>query len=93
MKKFLLAPVLALSLASVPLAFADDGANGRPNVPRDQWMSVDDVTQKLTSQGFQVRKIEEDDGTYEFEGTNADGVDVQARVHPGTGEILQGDGD
>ncbi len=56
-------------------------------------MSVDDVTQKLTSQGFQVRKIEADDGSYQFEGTNADGDDVQARVHPGTGEILRGDDD
>jgi hypothetical protein len=91
--KFLLAPALALGLAAVSPAFADDDDNGRPNVPREQWMSVDDVTQKLTSQGFQVRKIEADDGTYEFEGTNPDGVDVQARVHPGTGEILGGDND
>jgi hypothetical protein len=91
-KKFLLAPVLALSLAAVTPAFADDNGN-RPNVPPEQWMSVDDVTQKLTSQGFQVRKIEADDGSYQFEGTNADGDDVQARVHPGTGEILRGDDD
>jgi hypothetical protein len=91
MTKFLLAPLLAFGLAAVTPVFADDGNEGRPNIPRDQWMSVDDVTQKLTSQGFQVRKIEADDGTYEFEGTNADGVDVQAHVHPGTGEILQGD--
>ncbi len=91
--KFLLAPALALGLAAVSPAFADDDNNGRPSVPREQWMSVDDVTQKLTSQGFQVRKIEADDGTYEFEGTNADGVDVQARVHPGTGEILGSDND
>jgi hypothetical protein len=90
MPKFLLAAIFALTLAAAPPAFADDD-NGRPNVPPEQWMSVDDVTQKLTSQGFQVRKIEADDGAYEFEGTNADGVDVQARVHPGTGEILSGD--
>ena len=90
MKKFLLAPVLALGLAAVTPVFADDN---RPNVPPEQWMSVDDVTQKLTSQGFQVRKIEADDGSYQFEGTNADGDDVQARVHPGTGEILRGDDD
>lgn len=90
MKKFLLAPVLALCLAAVTPVFADDI---RPKVPPEQWMSVDDVTQKLTSQGFQVRKIEADDGSYQFEGTNADGDDVQARVHPGTGEILRGDDD
>jgi hypothetical protein len=92
-KKFLLAPILVLGLAAVTPAFADDANNGRPNVPPEQWMSVDDVTQKLTSQGFQVRKIEADDGSYQFEGTNADGDDVQARVHPGTGEILRDDDD
>lgn len=90
MTKCLLAPVLALGLAAVTPSIADDDNKG-PNVPRDQWMSVDDVTQKLTSQGFQVRKIEADDGTYQFEGTTADGANVEARVHPGTGEILKDD--
>jgi hypothetical protein len=90
MTKFLIIPALALGLAAVTPALADDDGKGRLNVPRDQWMSVDDVTQKLTQQGFQVRKIEVDDGTYEFEGTNAAGVNVEAHVHPGTGEILKG---
>jgi hypothetical protein len=90
MTKFLMIPALALGLAAVTPALADDDDKGRLNVPRDQWLSVNDVTQKLTQQGFQVRKIEVDDGTYEFEGTNTAGVKVEAHVHPGTGEILKG---
>jgi hypothetical protein len=90
MMKFLAVPALAVGLAAVTPAFADDDYAGRLNVPRDQWLSVNDVTKKLSDQGFQVRKIEVDDGTYEFEGTNASGVYVEGHAHPATGEVMKG---
>ncbi len=59
------------------------------NVPRTQWLSYSDVTQKLTVQGYQVHEIEVKDGAYEFEATNPDGLRVEAYVHPVTGEVFR----
>ncbi|MDQ8698711.1 PepSY domain-containing protein [Hyphomicrobium sp. LHD-15] len=88
MKKILAASVL--SFAFVAPAFAGDDYVGRLNVPRDQWLSVPDVIQKIEAQGYKVHEIEADDGAYEFEGTTAAGVRVEAHVHPATGELLKG---
>jgi hypothetical protein len=90
MMKFLAVPALAVGLAAVTPAFAGDDYAGRINVPREQWLSVNDVIKKISDQGYKVTKVEVDDGTYEFEGTNADGVYVEAHVHPATGAILLG---
>lgn len=88
MKKLLAAS--ALSLAFVAPALADDDYVGRLNVPRDQWLSVSEVIQKLEGQGYKVREVEVDDGAYEFEGITASGVRVEGHVHPATGELLKG---
>lgn len=88
MKKLL--AVSALSLALAAPALAGDDYTGPLNVPRDQWLSISDVIKKIEGQGYKVHEIEADDGAYEFEGTNADGVRVEAHVHPATGEILKG---
>lgn len=88
MKKLLAAS--ALSFAFVAPAFAGDDYAGRLNVPRDQWLSVPAVIQKLEAQGYKVREIEADDGAYEFEATTAAGVRVEGHAHPATGELLTG---
>lgn len=76
----------ALSIAMLTPAFAGD----RLNVPADQWLSPSALTDKLTSQGYKVHKIETDDGTYEVDMTDKNGVLIEADVHPATGEILPG---
>lgn len=70
------------------LARADDA--NRLNIPSDKWLSVSEVIQKLKTQGYSVTKIEADDGAYEFDATNADGVRVEGHANPATGEILKG---
>lgn len=87
MKKLLAVSLLALATATP--AFACDDY-GRLNVPRDQWLSIPEVIQKLGEQGYKVYEIEVDDGAYEFEATTKDGVRVEACAHPATGEILKG---
>ena len=87
MKKILAASVLTFALAAP--AFADDDDYIGPlNVPRDQWMSVSQVVQKLEGQGYKVKEIEADDGAYEFEAINASGARIEGHAHPATGEIL-----
>ncbi len=76
----------ALTLAMLTPASASD----RLNVPADQWLSPSQLTEKLTAQGYKVHKIETDDGTYEVDLTDKNGVAIEANVHPATGEILLG---
>lgn len=81
----LAAATLAIGATAV---LADDF--NRLNVPRDQWLSHAEVTQKLTDQGYRVTEIETDDGAYEVEMVSKDGVRIETHVHPATGEILKG---
>lgn len=88
MKTFLIASVLAALAATS--ALADDGASNRLNVPRDQWVSPSRIAEKLAAQGYKVHKIETDDGAYEVDMTDKNGVLIEAHVHPATGELLPG---
>ncbi|KRS15679.1 PepSY domain-containing protein [Roseovarius indicus] len=66
----------------------DDGARMTNMPPRAEWMSVAELAQKLEAQGYTVHEIETDDGVYDVEMTNADGMRVEAYLHPVTGEPL-----
>src|SRR5690606_23536428 len=85
MRNRLIAPVIALALAAAAVpALADT----RIHVPRDQWLSPSQVIDKLTSAGYRVTEIETDDGVYEVDLVDKNGVRIEAHVHPATGEIL-----
>jgi hypothetical protein len=91
MRKFLIIPAVALSLAAVQPAVAlDDLFEQRLNVPRDQWLSPQEITGKLVDKGYKVREIETDDGAYEVDMVDKNGVRMEVHVHPATGEILVG---
>lgn len=85
--------ILILSAAAVTLGLGtaalagDDHVGKTVNVPRDQWLPVEQVISKMTAQGYTVQEIEADDGLYELEVTK-DGVRQEAHVHPATGEVL-----
>lgn len=89
MKKLFTVSLLAAATAVATPALACDDY-GRLNVPRDQWLSVPEMIEKLGQQGYKVYEIEVDDGAYEFEATTENGVRVEACAHPATGEILKG---
>lgn len=82
-------PISALLFGFAVTAHADDHKN-RLNIPADQWLPVSEVVQKLKAQGYSVTKIEADDGVYEFDATNADGVRIEGHAHPATGKIMMG---
>jgi hypothetical protein len=93
MRKTSLLTIVALSLAvAMPsAAFAiDDMFKSRLNVPADQWLSPAALTDKLTQQGYKVLEIESDDGAYEVEMLDKNGVKVDTHVHPATAELLPG---
>ena len=89
MQKYLTLPSIAMAFALTTSAHA--GHDGpRLNVPADKWLSVSEVIQKLKAQGYNVTEIEADDGAYEFDAINADGVRVEGHAHPATGQVLLG---
>jgi len=75
-----------------PTGGDDDRAAAR-NVPAEEWMPVIAVAQKLEGQGYTVREIEREDGVYEVEVTDANGMRLEAYVDPRTGDILRRDDD
>jgi hypothetical protein len=54
------------------------------------WLSPTQITEKLDQKGYKVTEIEVDDGSYEVEMTDKNGVRVDAHVHPETGELPLG---
>ncbi|MCZ7593524.1 MAG: PepSY domain-containing protein [Hyphomicrobium sp.] len=59
-------------------------------MPREQWLTPTQITEKLTAAGYKVTEIETDDGAYEVELVDKNGVRVEGYVHPATGELLVG---
>lgn len=90
MRNFIVAPALALALATAVVFPAAARDSGRLNVPADQWMSTADVIKKLEGEGYKVTEIESDDGAYEVEMTDKNGVRIETHVHPATGALMPG---
>ncbi|HVZ06207.1 PepSY domain-containing protein [Hyphomicrobium sp.] len=90
MKKGLTFSVAAMLVGLALPAQADDHHKNRLQIPPAKWLSVPQVLQKLKAQGYNVTKIEADDGVYEFDATNSDGVRIEGHANPETGEILTG---
>lgn len=91
MKKLLIIPIAAALVGAAGLAVASDDDKGKRlgvNVPREQWMSIAQVSEQLANQGYKVRKIEADDGVYEVDVTDRNGVRLEVYVHPATGALL-----
>ncbi|KWT66820.1 PepSY domain-containing protein [Hyphomicrobium sulfonivorans] len=92
MQKYIMLPLFAAAVAIVTPAMAVDNAAATTqiSVPRAQWLSPDQVGEKLRAAGYKVLEIETDDGVYEVELVDQHGTRIDAHVHPKTGEILVG---
>lgn len=89
MKTTLMAGAVAAVLVT-PVLAGDDMVYGRLNVPANEWKSPTAIGEILAGQGYKVHKIESDDGAYEVDMTDKNGVLVEVHVHPSTGDILAG---
>ena len=86
MRKLFILSALTLTLASAGAAFASSD-EARTNAPRDQWMSVAQITEKFTSQGYKVRQVKVEKGKYEIYAIDKDGKRVEFHMDPVTAEI------
>ncbi|MGD9670725.1 MAG: PepSY domain-containing protein [Hyphomicrobiaceae bacterium] len=67
----------------------DGNCTARPDA---EWLSVEQLTQKLKDQGYTVREVERSHGCYEVKATDAKGVRVEIYVDPATAEIVSREG-
>jgi len=81
---------LAIMVPSAASATDDRFEGNRLNVPQGQWLSPTQIAEKLSEKGFKVIEIESDDGAYEVEMIDKNGTQIDAHVHPATGELLLG---
>lgn len=79
---------LAAMGATAPLLADSD--RDRLNVPRAEWKSPVEIKDQLIAAGYKVREIETDDGAYEVDVVDKDGVRMELHVHPASGELLRG---
>ena len=89
MRKLLFIPALALAastIAGAALASSDDkeAANPQPN-----WMTIEQVTKKLTDAGYKVRQVKAEDDGYEVSAIDMNGRRLEALVDPVTGDVLE----
>lgn len=74
-----------LAILPAGTASADDDCF----VPMADWQPRDAVAQLASDKGWTVRRIKIDDGCYEIDGSDADGRQIEVKVHPGTLEVIE----
>lgn len=87
MKKFILATTTLLALGAAMPAFAT-GDDHCGNADTSTWMSVDALKLKATEMGYDVKKVEIDDGCFEIYAIK-DGKRVEAYLNPVSGEVVR----
>lgn len=89
MNKRLVSTALLLPLAVFAgVAFASDDKTS-VNAPKSDWLTIQQVVEKYTSQGYDVRKVEAEHDGYELEAIDKSGKRMEFDIHPVTGEALK----
>lgn len=60
-------------------------------VPSADWKTTDELKSKLTADGWDVRKIKEDEGCFEVYAITADGKKIEAYFNPASFELVKED--
>lgn len=89
MRKLLIVPTLALVLAAgAGQAFAADN-NAATATPNGKWLTVAQITAKLTAEGYDVRKLKVEGNGYEVYAIAKDGSRLEAELDPMTGAVVK----
>ncbi len=87
MRKFLFVPALALAVASIAGAASASDSEGAATTPKANWMTIPQITQKLTDEGYSVRQVKAEGSHYEVYAIGKDGKRLEGLIDPVTGEI------
>lgn len=78
--------ITVASLGTAGMAVADDD---RCSASKSQWRSLDDVRSAATSLGYDVRKIDTDDGCYEVYARDDRGRRLEVYFHPVSLDVVK----
>ncbi len=59
--------------------------------PKEQWQTIDQLTAKLSEQGYKVKKIEFEDGCAEAKVEDKDGKKAELKLDPVTASVVEKD--
>lgn len=80
-----------LATATLGLSAPAHAEDDYCDVPKADWQSMDALKEKLAADGWDIRKIKEDEGCYEVYAIKADGKKVEAYFNPATFELVKED--
>jgi len=92
MRKLLIAPVLVACLTVAGYAAAEEN-DATTAAPQADWMTVGQITDKFTAEGYNVRQVKVEGNGYEVYAVAKDGKRLEADVNPVTGEIVKSEAD
>ena len=75
---------LTLGVALAAPAWADRDRDRCQAGPEREWRPMAELVQRLSGEGWQLRKVEIDDGCYEVEAVDREGRYVEVVFHPKT---------
>ena len=75
----------SLGVLSTPAHASDDMCN----VPKADWKTKEALTEKLTAEGWDVRKVKTEDGCFEVYAIDANGKKVEAYFNPNTFDAVK----
>ena len=88
MPKIIIPAALALSFITIAPAFAgDDGDCAK--APRDQWLSKEAITARVSELGYKVRRVKVEDGCYEVYAFDKNGARAEIYIDPVSGRIMR----
>jgi hypothetical protein len=77
---------MMITMAIPAFASGDDVSCGKSS---GKQLSVQAITEKATGMGYDVRKVERDDGCYEVYAIDKKGARVEIYMNPVTGAVLK----
>lgn len=82
--KLVTAAIAAIAMTSA--AYASDD-NGCTKAPKEQWLSIEQISAKLTGQGYEIREIEMEESCVEAKVRDKAGSRLEFYLDPVTGEV------
>ncbi len=89
MRNILTITAASFMIASTLPALASDDDYSCGRQAGAQQMSVQDIATKVTGMGYDVRKVEKDDGCYEVYVVDKSGARLELKIHPATGDVVK----
>ncbi len=89
MRKTIAYTAASLMIAAALPAYASDEDDSCGPLADGQQLSVQDITAKAEELGYDVRKVEREDGCFEVHAIDKNGARVEFNMNPVTGEILR----